>query len=495
MRTSSVRAACLLAAFGSAAPVGAQAASTNFLSEFNAIVFGNFSTSADVEGRTVIGGDMTGGATFALKLLSGTSSYSPLTVYGDETSRNWFNVDQGGGVTVLGSNRGNFNLNGGGDVFVGGSNSGHFGATTAISNIAIGGSNTGSVSLNNGGSVSIGGSNGQRGRVSVSGGAGHVAVLGANAAPTTLNAGGSVFVGGANTGSLSVNGSGGDVAINGSNTAQVTLNNGGTVRINGDTGNVTLNGGSLAYAGTVTGNLNLNGGATTSGPVSLSLTAPAVPAVGLPDFTTTFETPMKTLSSQLAGLSSNSSVLVVGNRTTLSAAPDPAGQAVLDVSSSLFAANTSIGIDLNGASSLVINVTIPGCAGSTGCALSLPGSLNFTDPTSYARHVIWNFIDATSLAFHTEFGGTVLSPYASVTNNGPIDGTLVAAQFTGSGELHSYGFSGALDLPIMSQGGAAPAPEPSSLALLGAGVAALGLLRRRRSGARARRKTGAAKAG
>ena len=50
--------------------------------------------------------------------------------------------------------------------------------------------------------------------------------------------------------------------------------------------------------------------------------------------------------------------------------------------------------------------------------------------------MLWNFTDATSLDFPNEFGGTVLSPYATVSNQAPIDGTLVAAQFSGQGELH-----------------------------------------------------------
>ena len=34
------------------------------LSSFNAVVLGNFSSNSDVEGRILVGGDLTGGATF-----------------------------------------------------------------------------------------------------------------------------------------------------------------------------------------------------------------------------------------------------------------------------------------------------------------------------------------------------------------------------------------------------------------------------------------------
>ena len=56
-----------------------------------------------------------------------------------------------------------------------------------------------------------------------------------------------------------------------------------------------------------------------------------------------------------------------------------------------------------------------------------------------------------------------MAPYATVTNNSPIDGTLVAASYSGNGELHDYPFRGT---PVR-------APEPGGLAILGVALAGL----------------------
>ena len=47
---------------------------SNIFSQFNAVVFGSFATTADVEGRTVVGGNLTGGATFDLNPAGATAS-------------------------------------------------------------------------------------------------------------------------------------------------------------------------------------------------------------------------------------------------------------------------------------------------------------------------------------------------------------------------------------------------------------------------------------
>ncbi|HEY8290676.1 MAG TPA: collagen-binding domain-containing protein, partial [Acetobacteraceae bacterium] len=334
-------------------------------------------------------------------------------------------------------------------------------------------------SLNGGGNASVGSAN--TGNLSVAGGTGSVAIGGSNSGTVGLSSGGSVFIGAANSGQVSVNGGSGSVSINGNNTSQVTLNNGGTATINGNTGSVTLNGGSLTYTGSRTGNLNLNGGATATHAGSVSITAPANQAAQLPDFATTFQAPLTTLSTTLGGLAANSSAKVAGNNITFAAQPDATGTAVFDVNTSLFAANSLVTIQLDDATSVIINVNVDSCI-SDACAFSLPSGVNFANPTSYADHVLWNFINATGLTFTNEFGGSVLSPLADVSNQGPIDGTLVAANYSGSGELHNYAYAGSFPggTPTNSQG--QPVPEPSSMLMIGAALAGLGFVRRRLRG-------------
>jgi choice-of-anchor A domain-containing protein len=427
MNARTVGIAGLLAVMAFASAPRAQATvltNSQILSQFNAVIFGSFNTSSEVEGRTVVGGNLTSGGTFDFSPgAATTSSFSALSVYGSVTSGGSLNI-AGSGVTIGGSNNGTLNMNGGGAAYVGGSNSGAISGATG--NVTVGGSNSQTISM----------------------------------------AGGSVYLGGT-SGGVTANGSVA-LSINGNTSGNLNLNGGGTVALAGSNyGTISMNGGSVSYTGS-RGSMNLNGGATATHVSSLNLTAPTST---LGSFATTFQTPLTQLSTQLNGVAANSTATVVGQTLTFNAHPIN-GVAVFDMKTSQFSGATTVTLNLDGATSVIINVTVDSCANGV-CAFN--PTINFND-SSYASVLLWNFVNATNLDFTTEFGGSILAPDAAVSNAAPIDGTLVSASYSGTGELHSHPYTGVLP------GGATPAPEPASMALIGTGLAGLAAVRRRRKG-------------
>jgi choice-of-anchor A domain-containing protein len=146
---------------------------------------------------------------------------------------------------------------------------------------------------------------------------------------------------------------------------------------------------------------------------------------------------------------------------------DSSGIAVFNTTSSILSKYASFNVNMGSAKTVIFNVTG-----------NYSQSANFQDynDNTVDSHVIWNFVDATSVSLQA-FGGTVLAENATVTNSSPIDGDLVAASYTGNGELHDHPFAGVLP-------SASPAPLPplggSIASLLGiVGFTALGIRRRR----------------
>ena len=182
------------------------------------------------------------------------------------------------------------------------------------------------------------------------------------------------------------------------------MNGGGSVAVTGNnSGTVSLNGGTFTYTGSQTGNLNLNGGAKAIKAASLTLTAPAST---LTSFASTFQSPLTALSTRLDALTANSIATSSNNALTFNATPNSAGTAVFDIGSSVLKANSTVRINLDGATSVIINVVVDGCV-SSNCVFSMPNSLNFANPTDYASSVLWNFVNATGLSFADEIGGSI----------------------------------------------------------------------------------------
>lgn len=93
---------------------------SDILTQFNLVVFEDAKNSSEVEGRTFVGGDLTGISNYWIGGAYGSqapSAYAAITVGGDLTG--WANVNNGGTV-VVGGNASQVNLNGGGSAKVGG---------------------------------------------------------------------------------------------------------------------------------------------------------------------------------------------------------------------------------------------------------------------------------------------------------------------------------------------------------------------------------------
>jgi choice-of-anchor A domain-containing protein len=127
---------------------------------------------------------------------------------------------------------------------------------------------------------------------------------------------------------------------------------------------------------------------------------------------------------------------------------------------------TVTGAQLAAAAGHGLSITAP--AGAT-VLVNVDGtSDNFSDLTTVLNnvtntHVLFNFSQATSLALGDpskgglEGEGTILAPNAAVTfTSGQINGSLIAASLTGTGETHLDLFTGTLPLAV---------PEPSSIVM------------------------------
>ncbi len=225
------------------------------------------------------------------------------------------------------------------------------------------------------------------------------------------------------------------------------LNGGGSAVVGGNAQNVNLNGGGTLRAG---GNVtNVNGGSVQQHQ-----------AVTIPNF----EAQLKASSAALAALSGVAPG-TSGNRALFNGATPTAGLSVYTTNLAFFSLINEILLALNGADTVIINVA--------GTSATL--SDNFLGgPFAAATNVVWNFYEATSLTFATQFFGSVLAPYANVTLTSPIEGTLVANNVTLNGEMHLRPFAGTLpDQPMA-------VPAPAALPLFLAGLAGLAVVARRR---------------
>lgn len=245
------------------------------------------------------------------------------------------------------------------------------------------------------------------------------------------------------------------------------VNNGGSLVVGGNvTRNVNMNGGGTAYVGgSVTGGANINGNKVVGQPVTV------------PNFAGV----MNQLSDDLKVLTANATAQVSGNKATFNAS-GLGDTVVFNIAdgSAFFSSIGEIAFNLGSADTVIINVG--------GRSMTMNENWLGGVGQSVADNIVWNFYDATTLAFGTEYFGTILATDAKVYQSNALNGSIVVKEIAqgryggtnyGGGEIHQYQFSG--DLP--GGGGSSTAtsvPEPMALGLLGFGLIGLMLAHRRK---------------
>jgi choice-of-anchor A domain-containing protein len=220
--------------------------------------------------------------------------------------------------------------------------------------------------------------------------------------------------------------------------------------------NINMAAGNIRHGSTVSGNTNFNGGgqrvldAATASMVNdarLLLTADSAFYRNLP--------------------ATGSVAIPTGQPTgvTFNAVPQGAlSRAVFNLPAGFFAANTiqQIDINLNGASGVLINV--PGTSINFTSNANFVGNFNTNNARS---RVIWNFYEATTINLQGKaFQGAILAPFAALTHQGVISGSVAVASINQQSEIHLPGFAAVI-----------PTPGSAALALVGT----LAATRRRRA--------------
>lgn len=422
----------------------------------NLIVLEDYHASADVEGKTYVGGNLSGSATLGI----GTSA-NP----GQTNIENGFHST----LAVGGNVSGQVNLNhgtGAGDNFgayvagsVNGLNVNANGAPVTVH----AGSLANNINLGNGGKLYVAGN-----------------VNGINAGTgSTIRVGGSATSGNYNIGN------GSNLEIVGS-ISNLNLGSGSTGKVGGNVSNVNGASGAALYVhGSISGNANTNGATFAQNyaytPGNPAPTAPVVESLAAS--TAQLKADVLALSTALGGLTivSNPSTITYGSQgPTFHAVDSGAGYAVFNVSETIFTYG-EVNYDFaNATMPVIINVINSDAALHAAMSATYNWNLNPVGGANseHSQQVIWNFTDASTLNLNRAVYGSILAPSATVSNNGPVNGSVVAKIFNQSGEVHLGTYGGDVEF-IPSDAIAVPEPATWLQMITGFGLAGA-LLRRRR---------------
>lgn len=421
----------------------------------NLIVLENYSAAADVEGKTYVGGNLTGSATLGLGNAANGQFASDLGFHST--------------LAVGGSNNGQINLNhgtGAGDNYgaVIGGNSGQLSVNAAGGTVRVGGNLTSNINLQNNTSLFVTGSvNG------ISAGQNSHVAVGGNATSGNYNFG-----------------TGSSIEIVGS-LANIGLGANSINKVGGSVTNVNgANGAKLYVGGSIGGNANANGAQFLSNhEFNAGVAAPAAPAaVSLTVTTAQLKADVLALSSALGGLTivSNPSTITYGSQgPTFHAADSGAGYALFNVDQSIFNFGEVSYDFANATLPVIINVINSDPALHAAMSATYNWNLNPVGGAnaSHNQQVIWNFTDASTLNLNRAVYGSILAPNAVVANNGPLNGSVIARVLNQGGEIHLGTYNRG---DQFFSDDAAAVPEPAVWVQLIAGFGLAGaMLRRRRT--------------
>lgn len=320
-------------------------------------------------------------------------------------------------------------------------NSGQGAAVSDWRTLTVHGSNTNAGQVNNG-------SNGGNGNVATIAGA----LIGGDSASMNLNASGSLF------------------DVGGNFSGNMNLSSGNVLNIGGNASGVNGTGGATVNAGgTIGGNQN---GAAFNANKGIGWNADSTSgATG--GMLTTLREDLEALSGQLAGLTLDanpSSITMGGQGPIFNAVGGTNGYALFNFSAAQFGNEINFNLSDPGLT-VIVNVAGKDIDWNMNAVGGYNASLN--------QNVIWNFFEAETVDFNRIVHGSVLAPFAAISNMTPIEGSVVARAMKMGGEVHLGTYNGD-GVPFDPPSGAVPEPATWAMLILGFGFVGSALRRKSR---------------